>query len=240
MFISAHPDDIEASAGGLISILTAQKPKPPQIYYVILTNGDKGCAASFCQNWTSEHIAEARHQEALHAATALKVPQSHVVLLDYEDTMLPSYPEQDPRRDLITQIRKYRPDAIFTWYPYPNWALQPSAGWEDLGYHPDHQQAGKLALDAKFDAGVGRLWPDAGPSWVTSEFYMFGFISGQSYVQLTETQVKAKLNAYLQHKTQIPDDSSIILEAFTELTEVIGQATGVPGVTLAEAYIPFF
>jgi len=240
MFISAHPDDIEACAGGLISILTSHKPNPPEISYVILTNGDKGCGASFCKNWTSEHIAFARSQEAINAAAVLKVPASNVVLLDYEDTMLPSYPEQQPRRDLIQQIRKFRPNAIFTWYPYPNWALQEHLGWEDLGYHPDHQQAGKLALDAKFDAGVGLLWPDVGPSWVTSEFYMFGFISGETYVSLTDDQVKAKLAAYLQHKTQIPDEASIIINAFTELTEVIGQATGVPGVTLAEAYIPFY
>jgi len=240
MFISAHPDDIEACAGGLISILTSQKPKPPKISYVIMTNGDKGCGASFCQNWTSQHIAFVRSQEALHAATALKVPQSHVVLLDYEDAMLTSYPEQQLRQVLVQQIRKFRPDVIFTWYPYPNWALQPHLGWEDLGYHPDHQHAGKMALDAKFDAGVGLLWPQAGPSWTTAEFYMFGFISGETYVQLTETQLKAKLEAYMQHKTQIPDDSSIITDAFTELTEVIGQATGVSGVTLAEAYIPFY
>jgi len=239
MFISAHPDDIEACAGGLISILSSQ-PKPPQVYYVIATNGDKGCAASFCQNWSSEQIAVARSREAVNAAAVLNVPASNVVLLDFEDAMLTSYPEQDPRQLLVQQIRTIRPDVIFTWYPYPNWFLQPHLGWDDLGYHPDHQQAGKLALDAKFDAGIPLLWPTAGPAWAPAEFYMFGFISGVNYVSLTQAELNAKISAYMKHKTQIPDNSTVIIEAFTYLTEVIGQATGVSGVTLAESYIPFY
>ncbi len=36
-------------------------------------------------------------------------------MLDYEDAMLPSYPETEPRRDLITAIRSIKPDVVFTW-----------------------------------------------------------------------------------------------------------------------------
>jgi len=39
MLISAHPDDIEGCVGGLVSMLTQQDI---DVYYVILTNGDKG------------------------------------------------------------------------------------------------------------------------------------------------------------------------------------------------------
>ena len=49
--------------------------------YVIATNGDKGCSAQFCMNWTSEHIAYQRQQEAINAAAVLGVKAADVVLL---------------------------------------------------------------------------------------------------------------------------------------------------------------
>lgn len=42
--------------------------------------------------------------------------------------MLTSYPEQDPRRDIVTAIRSIRPDVVMTWYPFPNFAMLPSLG----------------------------------------------------------------------------------------------------------------
>ena len=45
---------------------------------VIITNGDKGCSAAFCQNYTSPEIEAVRHEEALAAAAALGVPPSNV------------------------------------------------------------------------------------------------------------------------------------------------------------------
>ena len=48
------------------------------INIIIITNGDKGCGAAFCQNYTSPDIAAVRHAEALAAAAALGVPSSNV------------------------------------------------------------------------------------------------------------------------------------------------------------------
>jgi LmbE family N-acetylglucosaminyl deacetylase len=41
MFIAAHPDDTEGGAGGTISLL---KKNGIKVVYLIVTNGDKGCA----------------------------------------------------------------------------------------------------------------------------------------------------------------------------------------------------
>jgi LmbE family N-acetylglucosaminyl deacetylase len=65
MMIAAHPDDIEATAGGTIAQLTAQGTR---VVYVIMTNGDKGCTTGSiynCTGITAEQIAYIRHGEAI-------------------------------------------------------------------------------------------------------------------------------------------------------------------------------
>eukprot|EP01116_Phalansterium_solitarium_P021546 TRINITY_DN6744_c0_g1_i2.p1 TRINITY_DN6744_c0_g1~~TRINITY_DN6744_c0_g1_i2.p1 ORF type:complete len:145 (+),score=2.18 TRINITY_DN6744_c0_g1_i2:76-510(+) len=57
MMVSAHPDDIENCAGATVSLLTQLGI---QVYYVIVTNGDKGCSADFCLNFTAPQIAVTR------------------------------------------------------------------------------------------------------------------------------------------------------------------------------------
>ena len=59
LMIGAHPDDIEGANGGFVSMLTKQNT---QVYYLILTNGDKGCSNVKCIDWTAEHIAFERQQ----------------------------------------------------------------------------------------------------------------------------------------------------------------------------------
>ena len=45
---------------------------------IIITNGDKGCSAAFCQNFTCDEIAATRRVEAIAAAAALGVQESNV------------------------------------------------------------------------------------------------------------------------------------------------------------------
>lgn len=110
MFVSAHPDDIEASAGGLIAQLTAQGTT---VYYMILTNGDKGCGNPKCENWTSEQIAVVRYNETLNAAKVLGVPAENVLLLDYEDGMMVTYPEIQIIQTMVTILRQIKPNVPF-------------------------------------------------------------------------------------------------------------------------------
>lgn len=68
-----------------MSILTASNV---DVHYVIVTNGDKGCGAAFCQNYTSPQIAVTRQAEQTVAAKLLGVDPSKVSMLDYEDWYL--------------------------------------------------------------------------------------------------------------------------------------------------------
>jgi len=235
LMISAHPDDIEACAGGLVSLLTAQGTK---VSYVIVTNGDKGCGAAFCLNWSSEQIALTRSQEAVAAALVLGVTASQVTLLDYEDAMVTSYPEQQIRENLVTSIRQIKPDVVMTWFPYPNFNLQPSQGWDDLGYHPDHQAVGKLTLDSVFDSGVPLLYPQSGAAWPVSEFYMWEFLTPNYYINLPTAALDAKINAYLAHKTQYPN-ATVVTEQLTILAERVAQNANAT-TSFAEGFLSYF
>jgi len=235
--ISAHPDDIVAVVGGTIKLLTSQGT---QVTFVIVTNGDKGCGSEICANWTSEQIAAVRYDEALAGASQVGVPASNVHLLDYEDAMVTSYPEQQIRQELVQIIRMIQPDVVTTWFPYPNFQMQPQDGWDDLGYHPDHQAVGKLALDAQFDSGVGLLFPLAGASWPVKQFYLWEFLSPISfYVNIEGAPLQAKIDAYLQHKTQYPNANDVIL-FLNNLAVMVGNNATVTGVQYAEAFLPFF
>jgi LmbE family N-acetylglucosaminyl deacetylase len=111
-----------------------------EVYYLIITNGDKGCGNPFCANWTIQQISAQRmqvrfkiykilnRQEQYNAAAIIGVPASRITFLGYEDSMLTAYPEQDPRRDIVTAIRSIRPDVVMSWYPYPNFAMLPAQG----------------------------------------------------------------------------------------------------------------
>ena len=69
------------------------------------------------------------------AAAVLNV--TDVVLMDYEDGMVTSYPEAQLREELAIYVRKYQPSVVMTWFPYPLFQLQPSLGWADLGLAVD-------------------------------------------------------------------------------------------------------
>ena len=132
VFVTAHPDDVEAAAGGLIAQL---RQGGTEVFYVILTNGDKGCGnPSICNDTVSSaQIAQWRAEEARAAAGVLGVPGSNLFLLNYEDAMLTSYPEAEVRQRITAVLRGIKPVALFAWHPYPIFTLSPSDGWYDLG-----------------------------------------------------------------------------------------------------------
>jgi len=235
LFLGAHPDDIEAGAGGLVGLLTAQGTK---VVYVITTNGDKGCGSPFCQNYTSQQLAAARYQEAINAAGVVGVPASNVVMMDYEDGMMTSYAEAAVREELVSIFRRWKPTIFMTWYPQMRFDLKPSQ-WQDLGYHPDHQCTARLGIDAAFDAGVGLLFPNAGPAWQISELYTWEFGHQLThYVDIGRT-ITGKIQATQAHKTQYPSDVTGEMEMLGKAiaANVVGEASPV---TYAEGFLGYF
>jgi LmbE family N-acetylglucosaminyl deacetylase len=234
LLISAHPDDIEGCAGGTVALLTRQGT---EVFFAIVTNGDKGCANPICFNASAQQIAFMRRQEAYNAARVLGVPEANVFQLDYEDGMVTSYPQVQIKADLLSYVRRVQPDVVLTWNPFPNFALLPSEGWDDLGYHPDHQAVGGFALEVQFDAGVGLLYPNLGPSYSVSEFYMFEFGTPTHYVDISSS-LDTKIAAYLQHKTQY-NGAAGMKEWLTEIPRRVAKETN-SSVAYAEGFVAYF
>lgn len=140
MLIAAHPDDAEFSSAGTIARLASEGKK---IIYVVCTNGDKGTSD---RSIKPEELATLREKEQVAAAKTLGV--NDVVFLRYPDQSLEDTPEF--RKNLVRQIRTYRPDIILSADPYRRYI-----------WHRDHRICGQVVLDAVFPFARDHLsYPD--------------------------------------------------------------------------------
>ena len=133
--IGAHPDDLDFIMAGTAAVWAAAGC---EIYYLILTNGNKGSADRDAQ---PDELAERRRHEQREAARLLGVKD--VYFCDYEDGALVN--DAAVRRDIVRCIRRVRPEAVVTFDP----SMLYHAG-QGMINHPDHRAAGQAALDAVY------------------------------------------------------------------------------------------
>ena len=194
MIIIAHPDDGEWMAAGTLSKWARAGT---EVTYVLCTSGDKGTSDP---NVKPADLAAIREVEQQNAANV--VGAKNVVFLRYLDGSLQNTLEL--RKDLVKQIRRYKPDVVFCQDPtrrYSDWYIN----------HPDHRAAGDAALDAIFPSARDyHVYPD-----LIEEGYMphnalevyMGTISdgANAWVDITDT-IDTKIAALLEHKTQVGGD----------------------------------
>jgi N-acetylglucosamine malate deacetylase 1 len=132
MVFGAHPDDDEFLAGGTTALYSALGHR---VWLVTLTNGDAGH-----NQMSGAPLARRRKEEAAHAAAALGAES--VVLDNHDGLLLPSL---EVRTQVITLLRRVRPDLVMTHRPYD--------------YHPDHRYTGQVVQDALQMARIGNVVP---------------------------------------------------------------------------------
>jgi LmbE family N-acetylglucosaminyl deacetylase len=193
MAIFAHPDDPEFLAGGTLA-LWAQAGR--ELIYVICTDGSKG---SSDPNMTSEALIKLRQEEQLAAAKHLGCET--VVFLTYEDAMLE--PTIALRRDLVREIRRYRPQVVV--------CFDPTVFWIGEAYiqHPDHRASGEAALAAIFPAARDRLtFPELLAEGLephnVEDIYLAGPAEPNRWVDIGAT-IDRKVEAMQLHRSQISD-----------------------------------
>jgi hypothetical protein len=141
------------------------------VTYIIVTNGDKGCAALFCRQFSPAQLAVQREAEQRNASVVLGVPVNQVVMLKYPDAYdLLGVPHELVVADLVAAIRHVGSDVLFSFFPD---TLYNAPHLFSFMYHPDNVLTGKLAQKVNFGVGVERLWTNLGAPVQGTQLFMF-------------------------------------------------------------------
>jgi LmbE family N-acetylglucosaminyl deacetylase len=191
MVIVAHPDDAEFGVAGSVA-RWAREGK--EIVYVLCTSGDKGTSDI---SQSPAELAEIRRSEQEAASRVLGVKE--VVFLGYEDGLLTSTIQL--RRDLVRQIRRFKPDVVVCQDPTHHWS-----GQQYLN-HPDHRAAGEAALDAVYPSArdphvFSELLAEGLEPHKVREVYIMSRDNADVWVDIGDT-IETKIAALHQHATQI-------------------------------------
>jgi LmbE family N-acetylglucosaminyl deacetylase len=191
LVIMAHPDDPDFICAGTAIQMARQGI---EVTYMILTNGDKG---NHNPEITRNQLIEMRKIEQRAAADLCGVKQ--VLFMGEEDGFLRPTPEI--RKRVTREIRRIRPELVII--------TDPERYLVGEGYinHPDHRNAGLVALEAIFPAADNMMfYPDMADEGYLphkiSQMYVFGHRDTSVRIDITD-DVDTKIKAILCHKTQI-------------------------------------
>lgn len=194
LVIMAHPDDPDITCGGTAALMAKEEI---DVTFMILTNGDKG---NHNPDLTRDELIDLRKREQ--RAAAANVGVQNVLFMGEEDGFL--QPSRDLRKRVVREIRRIQPEIVIT--------MNPDRYLVGTGYinHPDHRNAGLIALEAIFPASDNMMFfpelMDEGymPHKI-SQLYVHGSSVG-TMVEVDVTSVfKRKLKAISCHKTQFPE-----------------------------------
>ncbi|MEM7535314.1 MAG: PIG-L deacetylase family protein [Chloroflexota bacterium] len=195
LVIMAHPDDPDFTAAGTVIQMADQGIN---VTYMILTNGDKG---NHNPDITRDELIEFRKREQRAAAEVEGVKS--VLFMGEEDGFL--QPTRELRKRVVREIRRIRPELIMT--------MNPDRYFSGRGYinHPDHRNAGLVALEAIFPASDNMMFfpelMDEGymPHKI-KQLYVVGVHGDEVDVVVDVTDVmERKIQALICHKTQFTD-----------------------------------
>ena len=209
LVILAHPDDPEFFCG---ATLARWARAGHDITYLLLTCGDKGYNPTTQADMTPEKLCEIRHEEQANAAKVIGAKSVH--FLDLPDGYL--VPDLNLRRNVVREIRRYKPDILVTCDPQNLFAMYGIN-------HPDHRACGQVVLDAAFPAAGNmaffpELLDEGFQPHMPREIWCSLTQQPNTTIDVTDTW-ETKLNAILEHKTQVQDKEKLIERFKTRRTE---------------------
>lgn len=217
--IAAHPDDVEFQCGATLAKWAAAGC---EVSHLICTDGSKG-------SWEPDDdlpALVARRQEEQRAAARALGATGEVVFLGAVDGELEA--DLARRSEVALWIRRLRPDVVLGHDP-----------WQRYRLHPDHRNAGWLAVDGVVAARDPHFFPEHDvPHHRPSALWLFEADAPDHVEDVTgygETKVAALLAHVSQFRTTMyidPGDDGAQREAFRRrvldgLVEV-GVAAGIP------------
>ena len=137
--VFAHPDDESLACGGLIAWCAELGA---QVSLLSVTRGEHGPRHDRAPDSEPAPLGEVRSRELRAAADVLGV--GTLIVLDYEDGMLPWVESADLEADIARAIRRVGPEIVITF------------GEDGLYGHPDH-----VAVHERTTAAVAALGTEA-------------------------------------------------------------------------------
>ncbi|MGI8658498.1 MAG: PIG-L deacetylase family protein [Candidatus Limnocylindria bacterium] len=220
LVIVSHPDDAEFGAAATIAQLTAGGAR---VDYVVTTDGSKGTEDP---SVLPEELSSTRVAEQRAAADILGVIE--IVHLGYPDGYLT--PSLDLRRDIVRQIRTFRPDLVITQNPQRRLDHNPFIG------HPDHLATGEATLAAVYPAArdhlnFPELWQDEHlEPWKVRQVLLTGVEEPNLWLDIAAT-FDIGVRSILAHTSQV--DPETVEERVRERARLIGEPQGIG---LAQAF----
>ena len=221
LVVISHPDDGEFGAGPTIAHLTASGVR---VDYVVTTDGSKGTEDPAM---TPEQLASTREREQRAAADILGVTE--IVHLGHPDGYLT--PSLELRRDIVRQIRRFRPDLVITQNPERRLDHNPFIG------HPDHLATGEATLAAVYPAARDHLnFPELWTQehlepWKVRQVLLMGVEEPNLWIDVADT-FDTGLRSILAHESQV--DPVPVEERMRERARVVGEPQGIG---MAQAFL---
>jgi N-acetylglucosamine malate deacetylase 2 len=198
LFIGAHPDDETFFAAGTFA---KYREQGVDIHVLCATRGDQGKSGGCC---TPEELPVVRERELRDATNA--IGGAHIDFLPYLDKRLGEAPIEEIRTQLVTAIRRIRPDIVMTFDPH------------GANQHPDHIAISRFVTDALPIAADPRWLVETGASYQvdrllwTPPTILFRLaaeadpreLPGFDFVIDVEGWREQKTKAFEAHRTQFP------------------------------------
>ena len=133
LVVTPHPDDETFTSGGTLAILAANGN---DIQVVVYTTDNAG---SRDPDMTRDRLKAIRRAEEEEACRILGIPKENIVWLGHDDGMLEYVDRRDLTRQVAREIRRFKPDALFS--------VDPGSPYEQ--YHKsDHRSGAIITVDA--------------------------------------------------------------------------------------------
>lgn len=194
--VAAHPDDVEFECGALLAKWSA---RGCVVHHLICTDGSKG---TWDANADTVALVDVRRDEQREAARRLGAT-GDVHFLDRIDGELEA--DLDTRREVARVIRTTRPDVVLGHDPWKRWRL-----------HPDHRNAGFLAVEGIVAARDPFFFPELGLDRHRPDHLLLFESEEPNHVEDVAGFTSRKIDALLAHESQFETTMVITDEPDTE------------------------
>lgn len=192
LVVTPHPDDETFTSGGTLAILAENN----DVHVLIYTSDNAG---SRDPEMTHERLASIRKSEEETACAALGIPIENITWLGHDDGMLEYVDRRTLTRQVAREIRRVRPDVIFS--------VDPGAPYEQ--YHKsDHRSGAIITVDAIRAARWRLYFPEleeAGFRAHNVPLVLFYYSAQPNYTVDISATIDAKMEAASAHSSQFGD-----------------------------------